>query len=318
MDGLKAINVYVIETEGGLVCIDGGWAIAVARRRFEASLRSIGYRPQDVTSFLVTHAHRDHYTQAAAIRSEFGRAVVSLGRGEQRSLELIRTAGPSSHQSHRGLRIAGASKLVEKWEALRDSAPRDTSVWSPPDIWLEDDHVIPVDGRALQAVSTPGHTQGHFVFVDPHAGLLFAGDHVLPTITPSIGFEASYSPMPLHNYLASLAKVRALPDLALLPAHGAPGMSSHSRVDELIAHHAERLARCLDAVAGGATSAHEVAHQLLWTRHEQAFDQLDTFNASLATLETLHHLDLLAHQQRLTKTFADGVAVYAIPEPALP
>ena len=35
------------------------------------------------------------------------------------------------------------------------------------------------------------------VFRDAAAGLLFAGDHVLPRITPSIGFEAAPAPSPL-------------------------------------------------------------------------------------------------------------------------
>ena len=32
--------------------------------------------------------------------------------------------------------------------------------------WLVEDHDIELDGRVLAAVSTPGHTQGHFVFAD--------------------------------------------------------------------------------------------------------------------------------------------------------
>jgi len=50
---------------------------------------------------------------------------------------------------------------------------------------------------ALDVVPTPGHTQGHAVFVDPAARLLFAGDHVLPSITPSVGFEPVLSANPL-------------------------------------------------------------------------------------------------------------------------
>ena len=58
------------------------------------------------------------------------------------------------------------------------------------------------------------------MFADHAAGLLFAGDHVLPTITPSIGFEPALPAQPLGDFLGSLTKVRGLPDLRLLPAHG--------------------------------------------------------------------------------------------------
>jgi glyoxylase-like metal-dependent hydrolase (beta-lactamase superfamily II) len=49
---------------------------------------------------------------------------------------------------------------------------------------------------------------------------MFAGDHVLPHITPSIGFEQQPAELPLGAYLDSLKLVRGLPDRRLLPAHG--------------------------------------------------------------------------------------------------
>lgn len=72
MDGLRAVNVYAIESEDGLTLVDGGWAIDESRRHLEEALGSIGHRTSDITRFLVTHMHRDHYTQALTIRREFG------------------------------------------------------------------------------------------------------------------------------------------------------------------------------------------------------------------------------------------------------
>ena len=86
--------------------------------------------------------------------------------------------------------------------------------------------------RTLRVVATPGHTQGHVVFRDEAAGLLFAGDHVLPHITPSIGFEAVPVELALGHYLRSLRLVREMPDMRLLPAHGPVRPSVHDRVDE--------------------------------------------------------------------------------------
>jgi glyoxylase-like metal-dependent hydrolase (beta-lactamase superfamily II) len=42
MDGLRAINVYVLTTDDGLVLVDGGWAIPEARELLDRCLRSIG------------------------------------------------------------------------------------------------------------------------------------------------------------------------------------------------------------------------------------------------------------------------------------
>jgi glyoxylase-like metal-dependent hydrolase (beta-lactamase superfamily II) len=85
-------------------------------------------------------------------------------------------------------------------------------------------------------LATPGHTRGHVVFHDPGGRLLFAGDHILPRITPSIGFEPALSDDPLGAFLGSLTLIRSRPDARLLPAHGPAGPSAHARVDELIAH----------------------------------------------------------------------------------
>jgi glyoxylase-like metal-dependent hydrolase (beta-lactamase superfamily II) len=137
---------------------------------------------------------------------------------------------------------------------------------------------------------------------------------VLPTITPSVGFEATFGAQPLRDYLASLAKVRALPDLALLPAHGATGMSSHARVDELLEHHDHRLQLCLAAVESGLSTSNDVADALPWTRHNHALKDLDVFNAGMAVMETMVHLDLLWLRGQITRELHERTAYYTIPE----
>lgn len=310
MDGLKAVNVYVIETDDGLTLIDGGWAIEPSRKLLESSLRQAGHSLGDIRRFLVTHVHRDHYTQAVAVRREVG-SHVSLGLGDKPTIDLIHDETVEEDPHLWVLRAAGAHDLAVMWERFtRDLSP-DLTVWEYPDTWLERDHTIAVGSRSLDAVSTPGHTQGHFVFHDPGAGLLFAGDHVLPTITPSIGFEPVPAGLPLGDFLGSLTKVRGLPDARLLPAHGPVADSVHDRVDELIAHHRVRLTRCTDIVAAEPGSALEVARELTWTRHETAFADLDVFNAALAVLETRAHLELLVVQGHLEREVTDEGDVYS-------
>jgi glyoxylase-like metal-dependent hydrolase (beta-lactamase superfamily II) len=159
-------------------------------------------------------------------------------------------------------------------------------------------------------VHTPGHTAGHLVFHDLAAGLLFAGDHVLPTITPSIGFEPVLQADPLGAFLRSLALVRSRPDARLLPAHGPVTDSVHARVDELVAHHGRRLDEVLAAVPQTDGSPAQMAGVLRWTRHGRRLDELDGFNRMLATFETAAHLDLLVAQGRLTRQDDGGVLRY--------
>jgi glyoxylase-like metal-dependent hydrolase (beta-lactamase superfamily II) len=313
MDGLKAVNVYAIETGDGLTLIDGGWAIEVARDLLERCLRDIGYGFGDIRRFLVTHIHRDHYTLATVLGHEYG-ADVALGLYEKPGLDLL-----NSYSELEGnpfldvLHTAGAHEIAEQWAAEPANVP-DPAWWQYPHTWLAGDQRITVGARTLDAVHTPGHTPGHFVFAERAAGLLFAGDHVLPTITPSIGFTMPPVPDPLGDFMASLAKVRALPDLTVLPAHGPVAPSSHTRVDELLAHHDHRLELTLLSLADGARTAHQVAHHLPWTRHDHEYDALDLFAQGMASMETKAHLELLVARGRATREeTADGVLFAVVP-----
>ncbi len=312
MDGLRAVNVYVLETDDGLVLVDGGWAIPESRKLFEAGLALLGYTVRDIRRFLVTHMHRDHYTQASVVGREVG-AQVSLGLGDKATLDLLHGDGEAEDPYLRRLRTAGAEKLIDDWRSMMPSRPEVANDFGMPDEWLDRDLVIDLGARRLDAFATPGHTQGHYVFADSDASLLFAGDHVLPTITPSIGFESAYVQQPLRDYLDSLAKVRALPDMRLLPAHGPVTESSHARIDELLDHHDVRLSQTLTAVESGARTAWEVTGELPWTRHARTRADLGPFDSVLAAFETLAHLELLALQGRVARL--DGPTVEFTPLP---
>jgi glyoxylase-like metal-dependent hydrolase (beta-lactamase superfamily II) len=309
-DGLRAVNVYAIESDTELVLVDGGWALEESRRALESALKTIGRTLSDVTRFLVTHVHADHYTQAVAVRREFGTRV-SLGIGERPNLESLTAGNHSFGPQMAHLRACGAQPLLDLLEAaFRGRGDRPDLGWELPDDWIEGGTAIPLEGRELFAVATPGHTRGHLVFADTTGGLLFAGDHVLPHITPSIGFEGVPTALPLGDFLDSLALVRRMPDLRLLPAHGPVTDSVHARVDELIAHHDKRLDLCAAAVAAGSGTTYETALALIWTRRERRLTDLDPFNQMLAVNETEAHLELLAAQGRLRRVTADGIIGY--------
>jgi glyoxylase-like metal-dependent hydrolase (beta-lactamase superfamily II) len=151
------------------------------------------------------------------------------------------------------------------------------------------------------------------VFADEASDLLFAGDHVLPRITPSIGFEPRPTATPLGDFLVSLQLLKDRPDAALLPAHGPVGRRVHERVDELLEHHADRLDATLKATEEGRSTAFEVAGALTWTRRERTLPELDRFNMMMAVLETQAHLDLLVQRGILTTEDHGVVTHYATP-----
>jgi glyoxylase-like metal-dependent hydrolase (beta-lactamase superfamily II) len=321
MDGLRAVNVYAIEAAGGLVLIDSGWALANSRDQLERSLARIGAGLQDVRRFLVTHVHRDHFTQAIAINKELG-TPVALGAEERYSVERLlsddhRPLGPQLEL----LSMAGAEAIARELADLFGAGRADMNGadfgFGLPTEWITAGQALDLGNRTLDAIATPGHTRGHLVFADRSAGLLFAGDHVLPHITPSIGFEEAPPQLPLGDYLGSLNVVRQLPDMRLLPAHGPVSPSTHARIDELIGHHDDRLAAVMAVLSGDdRLTAYQVAQELPWTSRKRQLSEMDPMNKMLAVCETAYHLDLLVAQGALTSTTDDGIRRYGrVPQP---
>ncbi|MFI0356868.1 MBL fold metallo-hydrolase [Actinomadura sp. 9N407] len=309
---LHSVNVYVVDDPAGPVLVDSGWAMPDSRAALGAALRTLGHRLEDVSQFLVTHAHGDHYSQALTLRQSFGTRV-RIGRGERPSIEATAAAGGPSHSGQAELlRRCGAADLAD--EVLSWDRGEREGDWpdGTPDGWLDDGERIALKRRGLDVFATPGHTRGHIVLRDADAGLLFSGDHVLPHISPSIGLEAAPEPKPLRSYLDSLRLVRDMPDTLLLPAHGAVTASTHVRIDELIKHHEARLNVAAAQVRAGHATAYEVARAMPWTRRQKKLDELDGFSQMLAILEIDAHLDVLVDQGVLDSAETGGVRTYAV------
>ncbi len=305
-DGLAAVNVYLLEGDQGLAMIDAGWHVPGSMAVLREGLRSIGADLVDIRDVFVTHVHRDHYTMGPQLRRDVG-ARVHLGVGERTGLELVQQRRDGQPVTSLGvLRRAGAAVLARTVEGLMIHEPWDALDWEAPDEWLLPGD-LEIAGRTVEAVAVPGHTKGHLVFHDRTAGLLFSGDHVLPTITPSIGFELGEWDLPLGRYLESLSLLLHRPDGTLLPAHGSPGGSVHARVRELLSHHDERLVATSSHVEAGGSTGLEIASALKWTRRDRHFEDLDAFNQMIAVCETVAHLDVLVADGTLEVLRGDPV-----------
>jgi glyoxylase-like metal-dependent hydrolase (beta-lactamase superfamily II) len=314
LEGLKAVNVYAITDPGGVDLIDAGIAVGPAREVLAGALKQIGYEFGDIRNFFITHIHIDHYTLAVELRRTF-RSVISLGEEERANMIATRELVKGNHNSHAifsadNMRRLGARELSAELATLAGPNPGIIK-WEDPDRWLADGTDLSLRTRTLRAVHTPGHTRGHLIYHDAAAGLVFAGDHVLPHITPSIGFEPAAHRMALADYLSSLARTLALPDARLLPAHGPVTGSVHERVNELLAHHDQRLAEILQAVLAGHATAYEVAKSIKWTRRQRLYEELDLFSRVMSVNETAAHLEVLLARGQLTRhTAADGAELY--------
>ena len=102
---------------------------------------------------------------------------------------------------------------------------------------------LQIGDASWRIVVGSGHTPEHACLVDDEAGVMIAGDQVLPRITSNISVHQT-EPManPLGDWLASIEKLRALPDsLLVLPAHGFPFRGLHERLDQLEQDHLHKL-----------------------------------------------------------------------------
>jgi len=317
-DALTAVNVYAMIGDDGVDLIDAGMALVQARERLAEALGQLGFGLPDIRNFFITHIHQDHYTLAVELRTTL-RGQITLGDQERANMDAIRdvSAGRAEVGFIGMLGAMGAADLATRVRALmgpRLADPQPKLQWSDPDRWLPDGAVIDLPGRSLRAIHTPGHTTGHVVFHDEAAGLLFAGDHVLPHITPSIGFQPVITRSSLIQYLASLRLMLELPDTRLLPAHGPVQPSTHARVHQLLEHHETRLAQTLEAATSGPVTAFEAAAALPWTRRQRKLAELDTMNQLLATGETAAHLEVLVVRGQLTRERSpEGIDLYGIP-----
>uniref|UniRef100_UPI0015F05C58 MBL fold metallo-hydrolase n=1 Tax=Pseudonocardia pini TaxID=2758030 RepID=UPI0015F05C58 len=141
-----------------------------------------------------------------------------------------------------------------------------------PDVLLEDGAELPLPGRRVRAVWTPGHTPGHLCLLEAEAGVMLTGDHVLPRITPNIGMTPHSADSPaLATFLDSLEKVARIDDerggLTALPAHEYRFRGLAARSRSLQEHHAERCRELLTIVGeAGEPTMWEVAARLTWSR----------------------------------------------------
>ena len=168
-DGLRAVNVYAVQHGSDITVIDAGWSIPEARKLLAAGLAELGAGFPDVRRFLVTHIHRDHYTQAVALRREFGMRV-ALGRGEQRGLDTINDpVRPEGPRQMARLRRAGAEAMLVRLQGLQ-SPHLDTTEWESPDEWTK---------TTPRASTTDLHQQTRIVFpyvLVPWRSARFVGD----------------------------------------------------------------------------------------------------------------------------------------------
>jgi glyoxylase-like metal-dependent hydrolase (beta-lactamase superfamily II) len=175
----------------------------------EALVRAIDHRP--LSAIMCTHTHRDHSPGARPLARMTGAPII------------------------------GCAPLALEAVGPRADAAFDGDYF--PDRVLEDGETVEVDGRAITAVATPGHTSNHLCFAFGDA--LFTGDHVMgwstTVVVPPDGDMAAY--------MASLDRLRRRSDRVYYPAHGPAVTNPQRYVRGLIGHRLQREKQILRLVS---------------------------------------------------------------------
>jgi glyoxylase-like metal-dependent hydrolase (beta-lactamase superfamily II) len=267
---LRYTLIYALELAGGVALVDAGWPDEAAWQALTGGLALAGYRVADVRGVLVTHAHPDHLGLARRIRDASG-AWIAL-----HPADAAAPPGPAGADRDGADRDGADRRLAELGmpgpPPAQDATPRRTGRLAAgrlgdPDLLLEHGSRPDLPGWDLRTVWTPGHSAGHLCFHDPGRGLLFAGDHLLPRVSPQVSARPGGTGDPLGAYLRSLRLVGALGEVRVLPAHeyrfaGLPG-----RAGQLAAHHHRRLAEIAGLLAGAPwLTCWEVTQAVSWAR----------------------------------------------------
>ena len=172
---------------------------------------------------------------------------------------------------------------------------------------LLDGDVIDIGGRGWRCISGYGHAPEHIALYCDPLRVLIAGDMVLPRISTNVSVhDTEPEADPLTAFLASIDKLRALPpDTLVLPSHGKPFTGLQVRIEQLHAHHRDRLDEVLAACTQTPASAADML-PVLFKR------KLDLHQTTFAMGEAVAHLHTLWHAGKLQRTQdAQGVWRFA-------
>jgi glyoxylase-like metal-dependent hydrolase (beta-lactamase superfamily II) len=300
---LRHVHVYALLHEGRVALFDTGMNIPETYTVLDEALATLGKTTRDVDHIFLTHFHADHCGIAGGIQKLSGAAVRLSATDEMRLQhnnrldELVERAG--NFFIPQGLPQKAMDTLVKLMAVFR-KATLPFQVGSH----LEPSEKITLGDWTFEVIAAPGHTAGQMCFYFPDEGILLAGDHVLPDITPNLSpdiFRLEYRP--LRSFLESLGAIRDLPVRMVYPAHGDPFPDLPKRVDEMKEHHAERTQLVVEALRGKEKTAFEVSGDIFGT-------ELPEFDQFLALNETYVHIVELMDKGFVMTGERDGLVLY--------
>lgn len=285
--GVPHCNAWALAAGDGIVLVDCGLHEEGSLEQLERALGQVGLRLADVRLLVCTHAHADHYGQAADVIDASGcelwmhpdhahmtAAAESPDAAIARRVEIARMSGvplaPLAEWAQAARqRGSGVSRIVE------------------PDRDLVPGVVVETDLGPWSVHETPGHAPSHVCLHQAERRILISGDHLLGRV--SLYFDFGWTPDPIGEFLGSLDRVRALDARLCLAGHARTFTDVGAHIEANRALVAQRLASVRESIEQhGPITAYDAVPLL----HGEP---ITLANASWWLPETLcylHHLEL--------------------------
>jgi glyoxylase-like metal-dependent hydrolase (beta-lactamase superfamily II) len=298
LPGVPHCNAWALSAGDGLVLVDTGMHEPGSMVEFERACAVVGLSVDDIRLVVCTHAHIDHWGQAATICDRTGcemwmhphhehgfAAATDPGAAVARRVEIGRQSGVPEEALARYAERArelpsGIARVIEPNRALVDGV------------------TIETDLGAWHVVETPGHAPSHVCLFQPERRLVISGDHLLGRI--SLYFDYGWTPDPIGEFLASLDRVDRLDARLALSGHGKPFIDVPGHIEANRRLVGERLEAVLAAVAEGPRTALEIAPSV----HGEPVTETRAGWVLQETLCYLRHLELSGRVERLSE---DGI-----------
>jgi glyoxylase-like metal-dependent hydrolase (beta-lactamase superfamily II) len=292
--GVPHGNAWAIAAGSGVVLVDTGYYEPGSMAQLERAMGQVNLRLEHVRLVACTHAHSDHWGQAAPIMDQAGcelwmnphhehatRAATDWDALLAQRLEVARQSGVPP---------AALERYAERFSAQK----RNTGVARviEPDQPLVDGAEIQTDLGPWTVYETPGHAPSHVCLYQPDRRILISGDHVLGRI--SLFYDYGWTPDPVGEFLRSLDVVDRLDARLGLSGHGRPFVDVHGHIEGSRQLVRERLASVLGALGSEPALAVAIASAV----HGQPLSET---NASWFLQETLCYLQHLEREGRVTQ-----------------
>jgi glyoxylase-like metal-dependent hydrolase (beta-lactamase superfamily II) len=296
--GVPHCNAWAIAAGSGIVLIDTGMHLPGSLSQLERALDQVNLRLEHVRLLACTHAHSDHWGQAAPIREQAGCELWMHPNYEH----AVRVAKDPELALARRIEVGRQSGVPE--QALRRFADRAREIPSgvarviEPDRALVNGVEVETDLGTWTVHETPGHAPSHVCLFQRERRVMISGDHVLGRI--SLYYDYGWTPDPVGEFVHSLDVVDKLEARLALSGHGKPFVDVHGHIEGNRKLVRERLDAVVAALAGEPRTAVEISPSVYG-------EPLTEYNTSWLLSQTLSYLRHLELQGRVRHE-ADGGA----------